>query len=68
MMCGVWLLVQSWLDLMSAASLSRLGARSGALLPGSIVKMSGHFAPVRVDRINMVDDGFVVKNVGTMNE
>jgi len=48
--------------------LSRLGARSGAPLPGSIVKMTGYFAPVRVGRISMVGDGFVVKKVGIVNE
>jgi len=48
--------------------LKRLVARSGNPLPGSTVKMSGHFAPVRVGRISMVGDGFVVMNVETVNE
>jgi len=51
-----------------SGKLNRLVACSGELLPGSTVKMSGHLAPVRLERISMVGDGFVVMNAGTMNE
>jgi len=56
----------SWLNLMSAVSLSRLGARSGGPLPGGIVKIGGYFVPVRVGRISMVGDGFAVKSLGNL--